>query len=140
MRYIVTIGDKSYEVEVERGQANVVGLDQAQAPATDAPQTSVPDQATAFSVKEQAPVETGTAPIAQATPVNEGEPVKAPMPGTVIGLRVETGQLVKKGDVLLVLEAMKMENELFAPSSGSVRLVVEKDASVSTGDILAWIQ
>jgi biotin carboxyl carrier protein len=124
MKYIVTINDKNYEVEVEKGQASVVKTTEAAVPA--APE--VP----------QAPVPPPAAPAAAAV---KGEPVTAPMPGTVINIKVNHGEKVKKGDVILVMEAMKMENEITAPADGTVvQIIAAKGSSVSTGDILAVIQ
>ena len=63
--------------------------------------------------------------------------IKAPMPGTINAVKVSAGQAVKKGDVLVILEAMKMENEIAAPCDGVVASVnVTKGATVSTGDLL----
>ena len=59
------------------------------------------------------------------------------MPGNIIDVKVSNGQSVKKGDVLVILEAMKMENEIMAPRDGAVASVnVTKGATVNTGDVL----
>ena len=66
-----------------------------------------------------------------------GDPVKAPMPGTILDVKVKAGDVVKGGQTLCVLEAMKMENEIPAPKDGTVaQVVVTKGASVNAGDAL----
>lgn len=84
------------------------------------------------------------APAAPATPVASapagGEAIKAPMPGTILKVNVSNGQAVKKGDVLFVLEAMKMENEIMAPCDGTVSAVgVANGASVENGTVLCTL-
>jgi biotin carboxyl carrier protein len=130
MIYEVTINNKTYEVEVEKGQAAVLST-KAAAPA------AVPQ-----AVPVAAPV---AAPAQQAAPaiavVSGGKAVKAPMPGTILDVKVSAGTKVKKGDTLFILEAMKMENEISAPADGVVaQIQTAKGASVNTGDILAVMQ
>ena len=70
-----------------------------------------------------------------------GEKITAPMPGTILDVKVANGQAVKKGDILMILEAMKMENEILAPCDGTVNGVsVAKGATVETGAVLCAIQ
>ena len=86
----------------------------------------------------QAPVAAAPAPVASA-PAG-GEAIKAPMPGTILKVNVSNGQAVKKGDVLFVLEAMKMENEIMAPCDGTVNgVAVNAGASVESGSALCTI-
>ena len=84
-----------------------------------------------------APAATPAAPVA-AAPAG-GESVNAPMPGNILDIKVANGSAVKKGDVLIILEAMKMENEIVAPCDGTVNVVVTKGASVETGAVLCTI-
>jgi biotin carboxyl carrier protein len=85
-----------------------------------------------------APVAAAPAPVASA-PAG-GEAIKAPMPGTILKVNVSNGQAVKKGDVLFVLEAMKMENEIMAPCDGTVNgVAVNAGASVESGSALCTI-
>ena len=81
------------------------------------------------------------APAAVAAPVaGDGEKVLAPMPGTVLGVKVNVGDAVKAGDVVVVLEAMKMENDIVAPCDGTVKqILVQKTSTVNTDDVLAVI-
>ena len=73
------------------------------------------------------------APAAPAAPAG-GEKITAPMPGTILAVNVTSGSAVKKGDVLMILEAMKMENEIVAPKDGTVaQIVAAKGASVESG-------
>ena len=77
---------------------------------------------------------------AAAAPVAGGQKVNAPMPGTILEVRVTEGATVKKGDILLILEAMKMENEIMSPCDGTIKQVVAaKGASVNSGDPLIVI-
>ena len=86
---------------------------------------------------------TGAAPApapAAATPAG-GEQVTSPMPGTILDIKVSQGASVKEGDVLMILEAMKMENEIMCPCSGTVASVnTSKGASVESGTLLCVIQ
>lgn len=134
MKYIVTLNGKNYEVEVERGQATVLKVEQAPAAPVAAPAPAPAAPAPAPAAPAPAPAAAQPAP--QAANV-AGEPIKAPMPGTILSIKVTPGAAVKKGDVVVILEAMKMENEIFAPRDGTVaQVVTTQGASVNTGDVL----
>ena len=127
MKYKVTLNNKTYEVEVEAGQAMLVDEYEAYAPAPAA-------------APAPAPAAPAAAPAAASPALAAGEVVKSPMPGNILKINVTVGQKVNEGDTLLVLEAMKMENEVAAPRSGTVaQIIVSKGAVVETGAPLVVI-
>ena len=80
------------------------------------------------------------APVAAAAPAAGGEKVTSPMPGTILSVNVAAGDAVKRGQVLMILEAMKMENEIMCPCDGTVASVsVTKGAAVESGTLLCTI-
>ncbi len=127
MKYKVTLNNRTYEVEVEAGQAMLVDEYEAYAPppaAAPAPVAAAP----------------AAASVSAAPALAAGEVVKSPMPGNILKINVTVGQKVNEGDTLLVLEAMKMENEIAAPKAGTVaQIIVSKGAVVETGAPLVVI-
>lgn len=121
MKYKVTLNNRTYEVEVEAGQAMLVDEYEAYSPAP----AAVPAPIAAAQA---------AAPATAAPSIAAGEVVKSPMPGNILKINVTVGQKVAEGDALLILEAMKMENEIAAPKSGTVaQIIVSKGAVVETG-------
>ncbi|MCX8130212.1 MAG: biotin/lipoyl-binding protein [Clostridia bacterium] len=125
-KFLIKVNGNQYEVEVE--EVKVEGA---------APQAA-----------KAAPVSAPVAPAAPAAPapkVDTAVPagaatVKAPMPGTILKVNVNAGDSVKKGQVLLVLEAMKMENEIVSPADGKVATInVAKGSTVNAGDVMVSI-
>lgn len=118
-KYIVSVNGASYEVVVEDADPNAV-YTKAEEPAKPAP-AAAPAAAAA------------PAPAASA----DGEKITSPLPGTVLKIVAKQGAAVKSGDVLCIIEAMKMENEIMAPCDGTVASVsVSEGASVNAGDLL----
>ncbi|MBR2889068.1 MAG: biotin/lipoyl-binding protein [Oscillospiraceae bacterium] len=129
MKYKVTLNGRTYEVEVEAGKAMLLAEYEAVAPAPVAAAPAAAPVAAPAAAPAAAPVVTGA-----------GEAVKAPMPGNILKVNVSNGQAVKEGDVLVVLEAMKMENEIMAPKNGTVtQVLVQKGSTVDTGAPLVVI-
>ena len=130
MKYKVTLNGRTYEVEVEHGKAILLDEYEAIAPAPAAAAAPVAAPAAApAAAAPAAPVVTGS-----------GEAVNAPMPGNILKVNVQNGQAVKAGEVLVVLEAMKMENEIMAPKAGTVtQVLVSKGSTVDTGAPLVVI-
>ena len=88
-----------------------------------------------------APAAPVAAPAAAPAAAGAGESITSPMPGNILAVNVAAGDAVKKGQVLMVLEAMKMENEIMAPRDGKVTFVaVTKGAAVESGALLCTIQ
>lgn len=128
MKYVVTLNGMDYEVEVdELKEAIVTNVAPTAAPVVAAP-------AAASAASHAAPA------AAPAAVSGSGTPVKSPMPGTILSVNVSEGKAVNEGDVLFILEAMKMENEIVAPTSGTVnKIVASKGSSVATDEVLAFI-
>lgn len=112
--YHITLNGKVYEVEIEEVKKG------------ERPQPTIQEKA--------------SQPKKEVQVAGSGEAIDAPMPGTIVNIMVSNGDKVKKGQVIAILEAMKMENEIMASSDGTVKSVdVSKGASVSAGDALITI-
>ena len=130
MKYKVNLNGKIYEVEVEEGKAMLLDEYEAKAPVSAAPAAPA----------APAPAAPAAAPAAAAAPSAAGFNVTSPLPGNILNIKVSNGQSVKAGDVLIIIEAMKMENEVLAPQDGTVKqILVNKGAVVATGDVLLVI-
>lgn len=133
-KFNIKVNGQAYEVEVEEvaggfAPAPVVPVAATLAPAVAPVAAPAPEKAEAKAAPAPAPV---------AAPAG-GTQLKAPMPGTVIDFKATNGAAVKKGQTVLILEAMKMENEIVAPADGVITFVASKGASVNTDDLLAVI-
>ena len=128
MKYEIALNGHTYEVEVELAEPMLMETFNTYAPAAPAAAPAAP-----------AAVETPAAAAAPAV-TGAGERVDAPMPGTILKVYVSVGQAVKEGDVLCILEAMKMENEIMSPKAGTVtQVLVSKGATVDTAAPLVVI-
>ena len=135
-KFIVQVNGVQYDVEIEE-----IGGACAPAAMPAAQSASAPAPAAQSAPAAPAPSAPAPAAPAQSAPAAAqsvgGEAIKAPLPGTVLGIKVAPGQNVTKGDVLFVLEAMKMENEILAAHDGVIASVnVQKSSSVNSGDVL----
>jgi len=129
-KFNVTVNGNTYEVIVEEVKSDKG--EETITPKVEVPAGQVENPiAKSVSKSEQTPVQ----PKKEVP--SGGFKVNAPMPGTILDVKVKEGQAVKKGDVVMILEAMKMENEIIAPQDGTViSIQVSKGASVNTGDVL----
>ena len=123
-KFNIKVNGKAYEVEVEEVGSSTPSFTAPAAPAVSAPVN-----------------ETKSAPAPAPAPVNAGSSsIKAPMPGTINAVKVTAGESIKKGQVVAVLEAMKMENEIMAPEDAVVASVaVSQGQSVNTGDVIVTL-
>ena len=141
MKYQVKLDGKVFEVEVEKvgggyGSLTPGSLTAAPAAAPVAPAAPAPQQAAPAPAPAAAPT---AAPAAAPAAGGAGD-VVSPMPGTVLKLNVNNGDTVASGDVILILEAMKMENEIVAPCAGKVTLKVTAGETVDTDALLAVVE
>lgn len=132
MKYQVKVDGKVFEVEVEKIGGGYASL-------TPGLLTAAPTAPAAPAAPAPAPAAPAPAPAAAPVAGGAGD-VVAPMPGTVLKVNVNNGDTVASGDVILILEAMKMENEIVAPCAGTVTLNVKAGETVDTDAVLASVQ
>ena len=126
-KYNITVNGNTYEVIVEEVSSFSSSTTAYTAPAVPA--------ATTYSAPT--PNASPAAPKVSSAAVGGANKISAPMPGTIVDIKVSVGQAVKKGDVVCVLEAMKMENDIPAPCDGVIASInVSKGASVAAGDVI----
>lgn len=144
MKYVATINGKKYEVEVEKLEA-YKSLDRngVAAPATPVLPASAPVQRPAAPAPAPVAAAPAPAPAPAAAPAPKAAApagattVEAPMPGKILNIKVSEGQAVKFGEVVVIMEAMKMETEIVAPADGTVsKILVKAGDSVDTGAAL----
>lgn len=134
-KFRINVNGKSYEVEVEEIRDGVQYTAPVSQPAAPISQPTAAPAPAAAPEPKAAP----TAKPAANVPAS-AEKVTAPMPGTIMSVNVKEGDTVKRGDVLCILEAMKMENEIMSPKDGKIVAVsVSQGASVNSGDVLVAI-
>ena len=132
MKYVATLNGKKYEVEIER-------VDEYR-PLDRGAQASAPAPILAAAPAPKAAPAPAAAPKAAPAGAAGAVAVTAPMPGKILGVKASAGQAVKRGQVLLILEAMKMENEIVAPQDGTVATInVAVGDSVEPGATLATL-
>jgi biotin carboxyl carrier protein len=139
--YTITVNGNTYQVSVEEGLTAPVMQTVVPVPAARAATVPAPVQAAASApaapqaVKEEAP-----APAPAAAGQAGSIKINSPMPGKIISIKANVGQSIKKGEVILILEAMKMENEIVATQDGTVASIyVSAGQSVEAGDLLATL-
>jgi len=138
MKYCVTINDKRYEIEVERGDATIVSTTEIPLGAVEN-KNPVNLQTAATSVTPKV-IETPEQ-ITEESPGVGREVVKAPMAGGITDIKVSVGSSVRIGDTLIILEAMKMENDITAHVDGIVtEIKVTRGENVSVGDVLVVLK
>lgn len=130
-KYNITVNGITYEVVVEEtsGTVSAEGIESSAPVYTPAP----------TPVKTAAPVQKPSEPAAKPAASGGSGSIKisAPMPGTILKINVSLGQTIKKDDLVCVLEAMKMENEIFAAEGGTVASInASQGASVNSGDVI----
>ena len=129
-KFMINVNGKSYDVEVEEVKGGVVSV-----PSAPAVQAAAPaPKATPAPTAAPAPKAASAAPVSVPAGATS---IQAPMPGTILSIKVQAGDTVKKGQVLCILEAMKMENEIMAGSEGVISsIAVNAGDSVNTGQLL----
>ena len=137
-KFNITVNGKTYEVDVEE-IGGVASAPVAAAPVAAAPVAAAP-VATPAPAPAPAAAPAAPAPAPAAAPAGEGTKVSARMPGTIVSVKVNVGDKVTADSLVVVMEAMKMENEIFAGVDGTVTsIVASAGASVNTGDVLVTI-
>jgi glutaconyl-CoA/methylmalonyl-CoA decarboxylase subunit gamma len=133
-KFLIKVNGNNYEVEVDELNGNS-SVKQDVVKSSNSTETNRTETVNTKSIQ------TKTVPTSNEKAVPQGATtITAPMPGTVLSINVKVGESIKKGQVLLILEAMKMENEITASVDGSITSVnVNEGASVNTGDVLVSI-
>lgn len=131
-RFLIKVNGKDYDVCVEE-----IGAGAPAAPAAVAAPVPAPAPVAAPAAAESAAPAPAAAPAAPAAVPADGTKTEAPMPGNIIEVRANVGDTVAEGDVVIILEAMKLENEIMAPCAGKILSInVNKGDMVNSGDIL----
>lgn len=137
-KFNITVNGKSYEVDVEE----IGGVSAPVRPVAQPAVQPAPAKPVTPVQQTPAPQAASPAPKAPSVPVSEGSTnIVAPMPGTIIDIKKNVGDTVERGDLILILEAMKMENDIMTPASGRIVAInTNKGASVNSGDVLVVIE
>ena len=142
MKYTATLNGKQYEVELERMDDYAPIPRYGEAPAAPAAPITAPAAAPAPVAPAPAPAAPAPAPapVPAAAPSSGSTTIEAPMPGKILNVKVSAGQAVKFGEVVIIMEAMKMETEIVAPADGTVaQILVKAGDEVDTGAALVTL-
>lgn len=138
-KFIINVNGKSYEVDVEEVKEGSAPVMTSSVAAPKSASVPAPQIAAAPVSQAEQPPATNLKPVADVS--SDAIKMKSPMPGNILDVKVNVGDTIKKNQVLLILEAMKMENEIMSPQDGKVvSIPVTRGTTVNSGDILIIIE